>query len=761
MSKMQYFLDAARYTYREDGWRSVVEKTRNNLREVIALRRSSDAPDNSFFDVMFVNGCDYSVPHPVRYRVGHQVEQLRAAGLSCGVVDAWNLRDDHLRHARTFIFFRCPVTDEVERFIGEAKRLNKRVLYDIDDLVFDTCYTDAIPYVQSLTGDDRVLYDEGVVRMGKTLSLCEGAITTTEALAEELARYVPLVFVNRNTASDDMLMLSNDAVFRRDELPLYEESKLCKGDRKKHSLAVKRRYERQGVVKMGYFSGSITHNADFEIIMRAVAAVMKARDNVKLVLVGELDVPIELESLRDRIEFVPFCDWKRLPYLIAGVDINLAPLQDTLFNRAKSENKWVEASLVKVVTVASNVGAFSRMIEHDETGVLCGSEEDWERELLRLVDSADDRERIAANAHAYCVRYCTTINTGHRVADFIRAHQTPNIAMVMPSLNTSGGVLVVLKHGAMLQEAGYDVLFVNTDDTLEWADFEGRRFPVLNRCVPSGMLDRCPFSGRIDNGVATLWDTLDFLRRYPNVGKKSYIVQNFETDFYEPGDPLRQHANATYAARYDDVVYLTISPWCSEWLKQEYGVVPRFAPNGIDVERFYSQKRDFQDRRCRILIEGDCGSEYKNVDESFEITNRLDSEKFEIWYMSYTGTTKPFYRIDRNLGAVAHEEVGDVYRQCDILLKTSILESFSYPPLEMMATGGYVVAVPNGGNSEYLVHEENCLLYSAGKIDDAIAAIHRIYDDRELRDSLYEGGIATARARDWTSIKEQVLDLYR
>lgn len=29
---------------------------------------------------------------------------------------------------------------------------------------------------------------------------------------------------------------------------------------------------------------------------------------------------------------------------------------DTLFNRAKSENKWMEAALVQVVTVASKVG---------------------------------------------------------------------------------------------------------------------------------------------------------------------------------------------------------------------------------------------------------------------------------------------------------------------------------------------------------------------------------------------------------------------
>ena len=63
--------------------------------------------------------------------------------------------------------------------------------------------------------------------------------------------------------------------------------------------------------------------------------------------------------------------------LIAEVDINLAPLEQSIFNEAKSENKWVEAALVKVPTVASNVGAFQRMIVSGETGILCDTEDEW------------------------------------------------------------------------------------------------------------------------------------------------------------------------------------------------------------------------------------------------------------------------------------------------------------------------------------------------------------------------------------------------
>ena len=46
-------------------------------------------------------------------------------------------------------------------------------------------------------------------------------------------------------------------------------------------------------------------------------------------------------------------DWKQLPSVMAGIDINLMPLEDSIFHCSKSENKWMEAALVKVPSVMS------------------------------------------------------------------------------------------------------------------------------------------------------------------------------------------------------------------------------------------------------------------------------------------------------------------------------------------------------------------------------------------------------------------------
>lgn len=116
---------------------------------------------------------------------------------------------------------------------------------------------------------------------------------------------------------------------------------------------------------------------------------------------------------------------------------------------------------------------------------------------------------------------------------------------------------------------------------------------------------------------------------------------------------------------------------------------------------FYPVERKFDRDKIRILVEGNSDDYYKNVDESFKIIDLLDKDKYEIWFMSYQGKPKENYRVDKFMHQVPYEKVPNVYRECDILLKSSLLESFSYPPLEMMATGGFVVVAPNDGNVEY------------------------------------------------------------
>lgn len=351
-------------------------------------------------DVLFINGS--CAEHPVRYRVLHQMEQLKMAGAECAKVYYEDIEPGMADNYRIFIFYRCECIREVKELIGRARSLKKTVLFDVDDLVVDTMYTDQIPFVQAYPPDTKKVFDACIMRTNETLRLCDAAITTTEALAEELRKYVPKAYINRNTASAEMVSLSEKArrEYRREEYAGDE----CGKEGNRDSTGER--------IWLGYFSGSATHDQDFRLISPILERLLQEYPEIRLLLVGELDVPEGLKRFGKRIIRKPATDWRKLPELIVQTDINLAPLEDTLFNRAKSELKWFEAALVRVPTVASRVGAFAEMIEDGKTGVLCGNTvEEWYRGLEQLIKDEKYREQIGRTAYDHVMKHCTTEST--------------------------------------------------------------------------------------------------------------------------------------------------------------------------------------------------------------------------------------------------------------------------------------------------------------------------------------------------------------
>ena len=751
---------ALRWTYkllrawRNDGFKGAVKA---GVDRIILKGEAQDhdysAPQWTVWDVLFVNGCPpEQLPHPYRYRVLHQMEQLKAAGYTVGEVSDADCGAGTALMGNVIVFYRCPFTEGIGEAIRQARTMNKRIIFDIDDLVIDTLYTDTIPAVRAMNPAERALYDDGVKRYGMTMRMCDAATTTTTAMRWELLKYLPKVYLNRNCASERMVELSEAA---------WKNGKQAKAAllQSKNQTQPERPLQDEGIeqspgVILGYFSGSLTHNADFEMIKPAVLRILEEKPEVKLLLMGQLDMPPELKPFESRVIQKTFMDWEELPEVIAGVDLNLAPVETSLFNEAKSENKWVEAALVKVATVASRMGAFAELIQDGVTGYLAGDDQ-WYEVLKKAVEHPEERREIGENARRYCLDHCvTTANTG-RVREIYEQVRAPHAGFVLPSSEMSGGIMVALRHACFLQDAGWNVdIIAHHAKSQVWEEF-GHVFSCIS--FGDGGYENL---AEYDLLIGTMWTTLAYIRNYPRVRCKAYLVQNMERDFYAWNDPQRLDCESTYCLG-PDWHYLTVSPWCEGWLKDQYHQQAGYLPNGLDREKYRAVKRDWTGRKIRVLIEGDCAAEYKNVDESFAAVELLDPEKYEVWYMSYNARPKESYRVDRFLHAVPYEETPDIYAQCDILVKSSWLESFSYPPLEMMATGGFCVLVQNGGNSEYVRDGENCLVYPRGDPAAAAGAVERIVQDAGLREKLRAEVLKTADAHDWQDLKAGIVEQYQ
>ena len=95
---------------------------------------------------------------------------------------------------------------------------------------------------------------------------------------------------------------------------------------------------------------------------------------VRLVLIGPLELPQALSPCSDQVERIEFVDWRRLPFELARLDVCIAPLVANAFNHCKSDIKWMEASLVRIPTVASPVGqlGWSCQLFRDAVAIACG-----------------------------------------------------------------------------------------------------------------------------------------------------------------------------------------------------------------------------------------------------------------------------------------------------------------------------------------------------------------------------------------------------
>ena len=330
--------------------------------------------------VLIIDGVENIIPQCTRYRVLNKAEQLEKLGYDVKVVNLSKLQLLDCKGASHLIIYRAPDLPILSQVCQLENKTGVPVFYDIDDLVFDTKYTDQLAYTQGLSTADKNNYDESVRGYGRMLDKCDAVITSTNQLAKELRNYKSTVILNRNVLSQELVEISQ-------KTPHME----LDGNK----------------VRMGYFSGSITHNENFEMIKPAIISLLKEYKNLELHLAGHLDIPEDIACFGEQIVTHPYVDWRELPKLISSIDINLAPLVQSTFNEAKSEIKWLEAAAVKVPTVASKIGSFEDMIEDGIDGVLA-SETEWKEKLERLIVDKDFKIQIAENAYQSVMTNSTT-----------------------------------------------------------------------------------------------------------------------------------------------------------------------------------------------------------------------------------------------------------------------------------------------------------------------------------------------------------------
>jgi glycosyltransferase involved in cell wall biosynthesis len=171
---------------------------------------------------------------------------------------------------------------------------------------------------------------------------------------------------------------------------------------------------------------------------------------------------------------------------------------------------------------------------------------------------------------------------------------------------------------------------------------------------------------------------------------------------------------------------------------------------GIPIQNFPNKERPGHlHDPVRVLYVGQLHP-YKGVHRLVEAVSQVRQPVT----LSVVGDGPPEYReqllemaTDAEIqfhGKVSHGQLSELYREHDIFVFPSIWEEpFGLTHLEAMASGLPVISTVNGGQGEFLFHQQNCLAVEPDDADSIRSSLERLMTERGLAESLALAGRQT------------------
>lgn len=155
------------------------------------------------------------------------------------------------------------------------------------------------------------------------------------------------------------------------------------------------------VVRVGWH-GSATHFRDLAEIAPALFDILSSTSNVRLVVVGWNFTKYfpKFKKVREKIEFRDWGEPQDFGRKLYDIDIGLAPLALTEFNRCKSHIKHLEYSALGIPTIATSIDPYAEVETHGGVLIKGNGRKAWSSAIMNMVNHADGRVTRGAIAKA-------------------------------------------------------------------------------------------------------------------------------------------------------------------------------------------------------------------------------------------------------------------------------------------------------------------------------------------------------------------------
>lgn len=271
-------------------------------------------------------------------------------------------------------------------FLKAARGLGKHIIYETDDWLFglaDGQFKESISSTAYRNNPEKRYQMEQICKQSEIIT------TTTEYLANNLRNYNKKVIVLPNSI--------NFKLYKRKEF-------------KNKKLRV-------------LVSGGGSHFCDYQLLMEPIREAKKQIDfdvvflgfdpkmikkifdlsKTNIPWVKEMAKTIQMASEISN-EYHDFVPEEKYPRLLCNlkIDLGLIPLEDTEFNRNKSNIKFVEYTSAGIPVIASKVEPYETTIEHEKTGILVKNKFlKWKNAIIKMLTQHDYRGSIWKNAFDY------------------------------------------------------------------------------------------------------------------------------------------------------------------------------------------------------------------------------------------------------------------------------------------------------------------------------------------------------------------------
>ena len=147
------------------------------------------------------------------------------------------------------------------------------------------------------------------------------------------------------------------------------------------------------------WGGSAAHREDLQAVIPAIASVLDRHPEARLAIMSDESVRPVLDPLpADRVSFTPWGSLGAYYKFLEGIDVGIAPLSPTPYNRCRSDVRFVEYAAHGVLAVCADLEPYREAVRAGQTGYLYRDTAELETVLERALAEGEVRAAIPARA---------------------------------------------------------------------------------------------------------------------------------------------------------------------------------------------------------------------------------------------------------------------------------------------------------------------------------------------------------------------------